>query len=136
MQPSRYDKTVRLYDLAKGALLRTLYGHTLSVAHTVYNSVGNLVVSAAKDATIRFWDLRSADGWKRPASWWRNSSLPALAEATIGFCSPHSGGANEPVGSLPAALMPLRGMVDAFYTQAPPSACRLSAPRRASSWAS
>ena len=55
-----YDKTVRLHDLTKGVLVRTLHGHELAVSHVLFNAAGNLVVSAAKDATVRFWDLRSA----------------------------------------------------------------------------
>ena len=55
-----YDKTVRLYDLTKGVLVRTLHGHELAVSQVLFNAAGNLVVSAAKDATVRFWDLRSA----------------------------------------------------------------------------
>ena len=55
-----YDKTVRLYDLTKSQLVRTLHGHELAVSQVLFNAAGNLVVSAAKDATVRFWDLRSA----------------------------------------------------------------------------
>jgi hypothetical protein len=40
-----YDKTVRLYDVAKGVLLRTLHGHQLAVSAVLFNAAGNLVVS-------------------------------------------------------------------------------------------
>ncbi|KAL1515882.1 hypothetical protein AB1Y20_002497 [Prymnesium parvum] len=54
-----YDKTVRLFDVNKGILLRTMQGHELSVRQAVFNATGNLIVSGGKDATIRFWDARS-----------------------------------------------------------------------------
>uniref|UniRef100_A0A7S3C5P7 WD40 repeat-containing protein SMU1 n=2 Tax=Haptolina ericina TaxID=156174 RepID=A0A7S3C5P7_9EUKA len=54
-----YDRTVRLFDVNKAVLLRTLQGHELAVRQVVFNSTGNLLVSGSKDATVRFWDARS-----------------------------------------------------------------------------
>jgi COMPASS component SWD3 len=51
---------VRLFDAAIGVEQRVLVGHELPVREAVFNPNGNLVVSGSKDATVRFWDVRSA----------------------------------------------------------------------------
>ena len=55
-----YDRSVRLFDAAVGVEQRTLVGHELPAREAVFNATGNLVVSGGKDATVRFWDVRSA----------------------------------------------------------------------------
>lgn len=54
-----YDKTVRLYDVRSGTLVRTFTGHGLSVSSVRFNPLGNLIVSGSKDRTIKFWDIFS-----------------------------------------------------------------------------
>ncbi|KAI9323883.1 WD40-repeat-containing domain protein [Dichotomocladium elegans] len=54
-----YDKTVRLYDVNTGLVVKTFTGHQLAVTKTIYNPLGNLVVSGSKDNTIKFWDIVS-----------------------------------------------------------------------------
>jgi hypothetical protein len=55
-----YDKSVRLFDTAVGTEVRAFLGHELPVRQAVYNATGNLIVSGGKDATLFFWDERSA----------------------------------------------------------------------------
>jgi COMPASS component SWD3 len=40
-----YDKTVRLFDVNTGALIKTFPGHQLAVTKTIFNPLGNLVIS-------------------------------------------------------------------------------------------
>ncbi|KAJ3298013.1 hypothetical protein HK104_011237 [Borealophlyctis nickersoniae] len=54
-----YDKTVRLYDIVRGRVVKTFSGHTLSVTKAIFNPLGNLVVTGSKDNTIKFWDILS-----------------------------------------------------------------------------
>ncbi|KAI8586600.1 WD40-repeat-containing domain protein [Geranomyces variabilis] len=54
-----YDKTVRLYDIERGAVVKTFTGHHLSVSRNIFNPLGNLIVSGSKDNTIKFWDITS-----------------------------------------------------------------------------
>lgn len=54
-----YDKTVRLYDINKGQVLKAFAGHQLSVSKCVFNPYGNLIISGSKDNTIKFWDVTS-----------------------------------------------------------------------------
>ena len=55
-----YDRTIRIFDTSAGVEQRALIGHELPARAAVFNATGNLVVSGGKDATLRFWDVRSA----------------------------------------------------------------------------
>jgi WD40 repeat protein len=54
------DRTVRLWRVANGALLRTLKGHTASVLSVAFAPDGATLVSGSYDRTVRLW--RVADG--------------------------------------------------------------------------
>jgi len=40
-----YDKIIRLYDVSAGRLIKTFTGHQLSVSRTIFNPLGNLIIS-------------------------------------------------------------------------------------------
>ena len=56
MASASYDRTVRLWDLATGAALRTFEGHAGSVKAVAFSLDGKTVASASWDQTVRLWD--------------------------------------------------------------------------------
>jgi WD40 repeat protein len=50
------DKTVKLWDAATGALLRTFEGHSDGVTSVAFSAYGRRVVSTSRDDTMRIWD--------------------------------------------------------------------------------
>jgi WD40 repeat protein len=54
------DKTVRLWDPATGAHLRTLTGHTDSVRGVAFSPDGRLLATCSSDNTVRLWDPATA----------------------------------------------------------------------------
>ncbi|QDL08628.1 protein kinase [Brasilonema octagenarum UFV-E1] len=55
-----YDKTIKIWNLADGSLIRTLTGHSDSVYSVAISQDGQTLVSGSKDKTIKIWNL--ADG--------------------------------------------------------------------------
>ena len=56
-----YDKTVRVWDAAAGAALRTLEGHTGWIGSVSHSSDGSRIVSAGYDSTVRVWDAATGE---------------------------------------------------------------------------
>ena len=56
MASASYDKTVRLWDAATGAVRGTLEGHSGLVRAVAFSPDGQLVASASHDETVRLWD--------------------------------------------------------------------------------
>jgi RNA polymerase sigma factor (sigma-70 family) len=49
--------TIRLWDVASGAMLKQLQGHTDGVLCLAYSPDGKSLASASKDGTVRVWDV-------------------------------------------------------------------------------
>jgi WD40 repeat protein len=54
------DRTIRLWRVSDGALVRTLTGHTGDVTSVAFSPDGRLIASGSWDVTIKLW--RVSDG--------------------------------------------------------------------------
>lgn len=83
------DATVKVWDLATGALVRTLVGHTNNVTAVLKHPHLPLIVSAAEDDTVRTWDAATLHAETVIAydlcRAWCLSALPTSTRLAIGF---------------------------------------------------
>jgi WD40 repeat protein len=51
------DRTLKVWDLGSGAMLRSLEGHAEEVSAVVVTPDGTRAISASNDGTLKVWDL-------------------------------------------------------------------------------
>ncbi|GLA13524.1 hypothetical protein AnigIFM62618_010513 [Aspergillus niger] len=80
------DKTIKLWDVATGALKHTLEGHSDWVHSVAFSGNGQLLVSGSRDKTIKLWDaatgalkhtLEGHSGWVCSVAFSGNGQLLA-----------------------------------------------------------
>ncbi|KAL6771834.1 hypothetical protein ACKKBG_A27985 [Auxenochlorella protothecoides x Auxenochlorella symbiontica] len=54
-----FDKSVKLWDGAKGTFIGTLRGHVGAVYQVAWSADSRLLVSGSKDSTLKVWDART-----------------------------------------------------------------------------
>jgi WD40 repeat protein/tRNA A-37 threonylcarbamoyl transferase component Bud32 len=59
------DKTLRLWDVNRGVIVRAFEGHTDSVLRVKFMPGGRSVLSSSADKTLRLWDLESGNEIQR-----------------------------------------------------------------------
>ncbi|MEH1786437.1 MAG: WD40 repeat domain-containing protein, partial [Nostoc sp.] len=58
------DKTIKIWDVSSGKLLKSLTGHTHWVSSIAYSPNGQQLASASWDKTIKIWDVSSGQPLK------------------------------------------------------------------------
>jgi WD40 repeat protein len=53
------DRTVKVWELESGRLLRSLEGHTGGVNAVAVSPDGRFIVSGSSDRTVKVWELES-----------------------------------------------------------------------------
>ncbi len=53
------DKTIKIWDVSSGQLLKSLTGHSDTVNSVAYSPSGQQLASASTDKTIKIWDISS-----------------------------------------------------------------------------
>ncbi|MEH1808403.1 nSTAND1 domain-containing NTPase [Nostoc sp.] len=53
------DKTIKIWNVSSGQLIKTLTGHSDSVSSVVYSPNGQQLASASNDKTIKIWNVSS-----------------------------------------------------------------------------
>ncbi|MEO8893947.1 MAG: hypothetical protein ABI417_20870, partial [Coleofasciculaceae cyanobacterium] len=55
------DKTIKVWHLQTGELLRTLEGHSYCVDSVAISPDGQTIVSGSREATIKVWHLQTGE---------------------------------------------------------------------------
>jgi transcription initiation factor TFIID subunit 5 len=54
------DKSIKVWDIASGKLLKSLQGHTSTVLSLNFSRDGNQLSSGGSDSSVRIWDINTS----------------------------------------------------------------------------
>jgi WD40 repeat protein/uncharacterized caspase-like protein len=77
------DRTIKLWDVASGRLVRTLIGHSESISAVVFSPDGTLVASASRDGTAVLWEVSTGGLMRRFEE--KNRSGVSMAVKSLAF---------------------------------------------------
>ncbi len=66
------DNTLRVWDIEERQERLLMRGHTNAVHHADLSSDGTLLISAGRDATVRFWRAATPKEVEAAGEWWKN----------------------------------------------------------------
>ena len=101
------DKTVRLWNVASGALLRLLEGHTDRVISLVFFPGGATLASGSTDTTVRLWEVETGESRWLLRGFLHNDLSPDRPRMAVGpnssdlrlwglsICGVYTGGSTE-----------------------------------------
>lgn len=55
------DRVIKLWDIAKGTMIRELTGHTSSINEIAVTADGRTLISGSRDCSVRLWDLPTGE---------------------------------------------------------------------------
>ncbi len=58
------DKTIKIWDVKTGKVIRTLWGHEATVRSIAFSPDTPILASGSEDRTIRLWNVNSGKAWK------------------------------------------------------------------------
>ncbi len=56
-----FDRTIKIWEIPSGKLIRTLYGHSSNVESIAITSDGKYIISCSWDKTINIWDFKTGN---------------------------------------------------------------------------
>ncbi|MAI35454.1 MAG: hypothetical protein CBE00_12580 [Planctomycetaceae bacterium TMED240] len=79
---SAADKTIRLLDLRRGELIRSLEGHTHHVLSIAWQDDGQTIASASADQTVKLWNIETGEQRRTISGFSKEITSVAFIQAT------------------------------------------------------
>jgi WD40 repeat protein len=58
------DKTIKLWDLFYGRMIKSMTGHTQPIHSLSFSAESSVIISGSSDCTVRVWDAKTMGGKK------------------------------------------------------------------------